>query len=236
MIELALALFSLALPLGWAWFQSRSNQPQSAEQWWRAAARFFYFVGLPYLALTAGALTPRWLGLKGLENLAAPALSSGQVWAGFQKALTVLLLECLADSSSMLRLGLPALLLAALLRWSLSRRSLAAGASQPWLYTLYDGLHWAFYRALAWQAGGDLYVAVVWGIVLVWLEWALTLWAQGEWSLQSSRLWQRTMILILTSTLFYYSPNLWLLWPLHLTLAAIMGLSEGRRERLEGCS
>ncbi|MFN8456148.1 MAG: hypothetical protein U0401_16015 [Anaerolineae bacterium] len=235
MMGLALMLVCLALPPGWAWWQRRSSKAQPEEQWWHAAARFFYFAGLPYLALTSGVLTPRLLGLKGLENLAAPTLSSNGIGAGLQKAVTLLLLESLADSSLLLHLGLPALLLAALLRWSLSRHGLAS-ESQPWLHTLYDGLHWAFYRAVVWQWSGDLYVGVVWGVVLMWVEWALTLWAQGNQPFRSARLWQRTIILILTSMIFFYSPNLWLLWPLHLALAAMMGLPGRRRERVEGWS
>lgn len=233
MIGLSLALLSLAVPPGWAWWHSRSTEPQPQEQWWHAAARFFYFVGLPYLALTSGALTPRGLGLKGLENLATP---SG-IWADLQKAVTLLLLESLADSSVMLRLGLLALLLAATLRWSLTHIGLErAGESQPWLHTLYDGLHCAFYRAVIWQWSGDLYLGVVSGVVLVWLEWALTLWAQGDRLLRSGGLWPRTIILILTSMIFFYSPNLWLLWPVHLALVAMMGLPGSRRERVEGWS
>lgn len=233
MIGLGLLLLSVVLPPGWAWWRSRSTESQPEEQWWHAAARFFYLVGLPYLALTSGVLTPRLLGLKGLENLAAPALGSDGIGADLQKAVTLLLLESVADSGVMLRLGLLALLLAALLRWSLTG---LAGEAQPWLHTLYDGLHWAFYRAIIWQWSGDLYAAVVWGVVLVWLEWTLTLWAQGDWPFRSTRLWQRTILLILTSTLFYYSPNLWLLWPLHLALVGITGLRGSQRERVEGWS
>lgn len=206
-----LALLSLALPAGWAWWQKR----QTSEQWLSSTARFFYAVGLPYLALIAGLLPPRFLGLKGLETIMALDLNG----ASLQKAVTLLLLECLVDGGIVIRLGLAALLLALGLRWGLARLGLKPLASRlSVLEILYDGLHWAFYYAIFWALTVDLYLGVIGGLLWVLLEGALVAWVQrGEPTPQLSK----AVILILTAAIFFYAPNLWLLWPVHGGLAFI---------------
>ncbi len=236
---IALALFSLALPLGWSWFKHRSAHRETwlkvEEQWLGATARFFYFVGLPYLALISGILTARLLGLKGLEHFVFAGLSEDfsipVFLAELQKAMTMLLLECLIDGGAMIQAGLMTLLILAGLRLSLTRvgLELATDFHQPVLSTIYDGLHWAFYRAIFWQLSGDLYLGVVWGIACVLLEWGLIAWAQKRWPTQQRSLLLRTMLLILTATLFFYSPNLWLLWLVHLAMVATLTLRLHRR-------
>lgn len=231
---IALALLSLALPLGWSWFKHRSARRETwlkvEEQWPGATARFFYFVGLPYLALLSGILTARFLGLKGLEHFVFAGLSEDfsifLFLAELQKAMTLLLLECLIDGGAMIQAGLMTLLILAGLRLGLAREGLALAANfhQPMLSTVYDGLHWAFYRAIFWQLSGDLYLGVVWGVVWVLLEWTLTAWAHKSGTAQPRSHLLRTILLILTATLFFYSPNLWLLWLVHLALVAVVSL------------
>jgi hypothetical protein len=206
-----LALLSLALPAGWAWWQKR----QTSEQWLSSTARFFYGIGLPYLAVIAGLLPPRFLGLKGLETIMALDLNG----ASLQKAVTLLLLECLADGGIVIRLGLAALLLALGLRWGLARLGLKPLAARlSLLEILYDGLHWAFYYAIFWALSGDLYLGVIGGLLWVLLEGALVAWVQRD---EPTPRLSKTVILILTATIFFYAPNLWLLWPVHGGLAFI---------------
>jgi hypothetical protein len=65
-----LAVVSLALWPGWVWLTRQPESWRNLQQRWPGrAAEFFYFVGLPYLALIFGLLPPRLLGLKGLEYL-----------------------------------------------------------------------------------------------------------------------------------------------------------------------
>ncbi|MBE7473973.1 MAG: hypothetical protein DPW09_41730 [Anaerolineae bacterium] len=215
-----LALLSLALPVGWAWWQKRQGETGINEQWLSSTARFIYGIGLPYLALIAGLLPPRFLGLKGLETIMALDLSGHG--ANLQKAVTLLLLECLADGGIVIRLGLAALLLALGLRWGLARlnlESLPSGWSIREI--IYDGLHWAFYYAIFWALTGDLYLGVVGGMLWVLLEGALVAWAQRDTPASRLPLLIKTVILILTATIFFYAPNLWLLWPVHGGLAFI---------------
>jgi hypothetical protein len=211
-----LAILSLALPVGWFWLKGTRLKAGQAinEQWVSSAARFFYFVGLPYLAMIAGILPPRFLGLKGLENF----VSINEL----PKALTVLLLEILVDGSIVIGVGLIALLLLAGIRLSLARAGLGLGYYPSALDTVYDSLHWAFYRAIFWLLTGDLYLGLVWGIAWVLLEGALLAWVQKSWPAQQQQFLTKMIILILTSVIFFYSPNLWLLWPIHWAMVLIV--------------
>jgi hypothetical protein len=228
---IAWAVVSLALPVGWTWRQSRLTKAGTetglAEQWLNSAARFFYGVGLPYLALITGAVAPRFLGLKGLENLAALPLSGDIATrlADLQKAAAFILLECLADGGVMFKVGLAALLLLAGIRLGLARLGLALPASTSSIgETVFEGLHWAFYRAIFWIMTGDLYLGIVWGTVWVLLEWTLIAWVQPDGPAQKPQLLMKAMILIVTSTLFFYAPNLWLLWPMHGVMVILLVL------------
>ena len=230
---IALACASLILRLGWHRWAEASSANNAAGQRLGSAARFFYFVGLPYLAIITGLLAPRFLGLKGLENFISINLSEG--WAttiaGLQKATTILLLEGLADGSLMIGVGLAALLLLVGLRLGLARLDLmlATGPHPSISDTLYVCLHWAFYRGIFWVITGDLYLGVVWGLAWVMVERALVVWTHNDWQVQRLYFLTNTIILILTSTIFFYSPNLWLLGPLHLVLVAIAN-SRPRRD------
>ena len=226
---MALAILSLTLPVGWSWLKGKGVKAGAGqtinEQWLNSAARFFYWVGLPYLALISGILPPRFLGLKGLENFVSTSLT-GDFSAELQKAVTVMLLEGLVDINVMLGVGLAALLILTGIRLGLAQLGLELGAGYhaSVLDTVYDSLHWAFYRAIFWVITGDLYLGVVWGAAWQLLEWSLSAWVQKNWPAQKQHFLTNTIILVLTSTIFFYSPNLWLLWPVHLALVAIVTL------------
>jgi hypothetical protein len=186
----------------------------AGRQWLeqKPVARFFYYAGLPYLAMVAGLFPARLLGLSGLEhfNLAGPD------WA--RTAPLLLLTQWLLDSRATLPAGLAVCAI-----WGGVWASLPAG-SWPYrptslLETTYDALHWAFYRAICWQLTGDLYVGVVLGVGCVLLEWGLLAHVRG---LHPQSLFN-AMLLILTALVFFYSPNLWLLLPVHLALVWLGG-------------
>lgn len=226
---MAWAILSLVLPLGWAWRQKRQVKsgavPDAREQWLNSAARFFYWVLLPYLALITGALSPRFLGLKGLENLATLSWDGdlAAVLADLQKAASLILLECLADAGSMVKVTVPAVLFIAGLRIGFSRLGLVlpASISSAW-EIVFEGLHWAFDRAIFWLMTGDLYLGVVWGTIWTLLEGVLVIRVRPNGPVQKQRMLVKAILLIVTSTLFFYAPNLWLLWPVHGVLAFLL--------------
>jgi hypothetical protein len=225
-----LAFVSLALPTGWYWLkkgQPKTQFWQELEQRWLGrTAEFFYFVGLPYLALLSGLLTPRLLGLKGLEHFALIStsdLSLASLLAGVQKAITLMLVEWLVDSGVMITTGLVALLVLGGITLGLARYGIRVGTFQNSVVeTIYYCLHWAFYRAIFWSMTGDLYLGVVLGAGLVILEWGLITWLQKGQPAQQSPFLMDGIILILTSAIFFYRPNLWLLWPIHLAMVLLV--------------
>jgi hypothetical protein len=225
-----LAFVSLALPTGWYWLKKGQPKAQSwqklEQRWLGRTAEFFYFVGLPYLALLSGLLTPRFLGLKGLEYFALIStrdFSGPSLIVGIQKAITLMLIECLVDSGMMIAVGLMALIILGGVTLGLARYSIRVGTFQTSVVdTIYYCLHWAFYRAIFWSMTGDLYLGVVLGGGLVILEWGLITWLQKGWPAQPSLFLMDVIILILTSAIFFYRPNLWLLWPIHLAMVALV--------------
>jgi hypothetical protein len=170
------------------------------------------------------------LGLKGLENFGL--VGGGTLTAGLQTVLVLMLLEWLVDSGATIMAGLAALVILAGLRLSLARSGITLGAGEraTVVDTVYQALHWAFYRAVIWLLTGDLYLAVVLGVGLVLAEWLLVTWIRPAWADRQQALLTNSLILILTAAIFYYSPNLWLLWPFHLAMIVLVsnaGLDRG---------
>jgi hypothetical protein len=237
------ALLSLVLGVGWSWLRPKNRSWQNVEEQWPGwAARFFYFVGLPYLAVISGVLSTRLLGLKGLEYFilidVESASENGRLVAEIQYASLLMLLEWFVDSSSTIVAGLVALLVLAGVTVGLARAGVmvAGGSHMTVTGVIYYGLHWAFYRAVFWLITGDLYLGVVWGAALVMLEAMLAMLAarvRGNWNDQQPQFLLNSIILILTATVFFYSPNLWLLWLVHGAMVAqvrLLGVVDRGRE------
>lgn len=222
-VAVGLAFVSVGLPVGWAWYQqNRAASYRHPPKRVRQVAQFFYFIGLPYLAVVVGVITPRFLGLVGVEHLSLVDWRN-PAWPGeFQLALTLILLDWFFDAPTTLGLGVVALAGLAGLCFGLRRyRVVLFPHKQPWLQTAYHALHWTFYRAIFWRISGDLYLATVIGAGLVLLEWVLVDWLEARPDSLNGRL-THVIILILTATIFYFSPNWWLLLPVHLAMVAVV--------------
>jgi hypothetical protein len=74
-----------------------------------------------------------------------------------------------------------------------------------------------------WLLTDDLYLGMVGGILLVSVEWMLDAgWVAGARRAQSrDMLLVDASILVATSVIFFFVPNLWLLLPIHLLLATV---------------
>lgn len=221
-VAIVLAVISLALPPGGVWLQQK--KPVVKELWQllrlRQAAEFFYYVGFPYGALVTGILTPRLLGLKGLEHLSL--LASGSSLSDAQPIVALILVEALADFGPMLAAGLGAgmilsLVVAILTRYGVDRPVSSASLLHTFFYTL----HGAFYWAIFWLVTGNLYLGVVFGSGWVLLEWMLVGRMQKISADRPAAQLVEGIILIFIATIFYYRPNLWLLWPIHLGLVVV---------------
>ena len=232
-----LALLSMALLVGWfALKQKKTGDPtwqKFFEQWPGHIAQIFYFVGIPYLAIILGQITPGLLGLKGVEHIALINWNNEFVAGQLQQAAALVLLEWLFDLPAAVVVGSIAIIILAavwgvMLRYPLHLET--PGFSV--LSAIYYGLHWAFYRAIFWLITGDLYLGTVLGATWVIIEWTLCHLVQKQQSASQQKFLINLIILTLTATVFYYSPNLWLLFPIHLVLMAVVnqkpGVSQGK--------
>jgi hypothetical protein len=212
----ALLLLSLGAMAGWQAGVVRPNL--TLPGWQIELAYLLYFVGLPYLAVLGGIITPRLLGLTGLDYFAAIIIAptTGQI----QQAVLLMLLDGLLAAPATLIGGGVAVVIAGLVWRDLHRRGVP-GAPLPTLpHLVYLAVHWGVYRAIIWAVTDDLYRATVLGAMVAAVEWAGGYWlARRQWA--SPAVLSQLMILLLTAAVFYYSPNLWLLLPVHGLLAAI---------------
>jgi hypothetical protein len=214
----ALAIVSLVLPVGWLWLNNHLKPVEWLKQRWVGyAAEFFYFVGLPYAALVFGVLSPQQLALKGLEHVTL--ISSTWFGADWQRVLILILVEWLVDAGVVLGMGLLAVFIFSGTVFMLARNGVTdVGYPGTILDTFYRTLHWVFYWALFWLLTGNLYLGILTGSGWIILEWILVAQLrQARFGWPSSQL-VLGMILILTATIYFYRPNLWLLWLVHLTM------------------
>lgn len=240
-----LALVSAALPAAWCWFKQKQGDRDNPrwqhleEQWPGGVARFFYYAGLPYLALLAGILTPRLLGLTGLEYFdftAGGPLPANRPGAGLQTALFLMLVELFAGSGRVVVASLAAVAVLLVVRAGLLKDAPGLAGSRPVFLPeiIYTGLHWAFYRAIFWQITGNLYQGVVFGTGLVLVEWSLVNRLKTGRYTWTPRLLRNTIVLVLTSAVFFYGPNLWLLWPVQWVMEVVLGAANPVRNALSG--
>lgn len=227
---LVLALVSVALPVGWA----AASQTDRVKTWsysprWEPAARFLYYVGLPYLAVVGGVISPRLLGLTGVDHLALIEWGNPNWPAQLQAAAVLILLDWLFDVPATLAAGGLALLIFAAFSYGWRRAQVILFTRrQTFLQTVYYALHWAFYRAIFWAVTDDLYLATVWGAAAVLVECSLVYWIEARRQALNDTL-TNTIILILTATVFFYSVNWWLLLPVHAVLVAIANATVAAR-------
>ncbi len=237
---MAIAILSLGFYIGGAYLKATKIDDlvwqNIFEQWPERLAQFFYFVGLPYLILILGGFTLNHIGLQGLEFFNLIDWGGDALSVQLQQALTLMLLTWLLDIKITILMSL--LCLAFLSGVWLTLRS--QGLSGPtiyepsWFTILYAG-HWAFYRALFWAATDDLYLGTVLGCALVMVEWILGFIGSKQGPIQNyfeqQQFFSRAMILVLTSTIFFYTANLWLLIPIQLLMVAIINKRWGTKQQ-----
>jgi len=218
-----------------------------SQGWAFVFLRLLYFIGVPYATLILGVLPARYLGLVGLDRLAAgfgglvfqgagTVSVRPQVLASIREAVSLTLLDWLPDVAPMAGLtGMMLLLLSItwleygrLKRWVASEAKTTpspfdAEEVPPAPGTVYQAVHWSFYRGAAWLLTGDLYLGVIGGILLVGGEWLLDpIWtAQVRQSPTADKRLMEAGLLIATSVMFLFVPNLWLLLLAHWLLATV---------------
>lgn len=166
--------------------------------WW--AARLAYLTGLPYLALLAGPISPRNMGLNDLDwvntlGLGAPlaAAAWGALMIGWRQGGV---LRRQPEASGIESSSVYALTAA-----------LEAGGQQ---------IHWAFYRSAAIDWWG-LYWGTWGALLLIAAQWAIAWLLEPERrpTANGSYLLLGAALAVLTSAFYLIVPNWWLGWALH---------------------
>jgi hypothetical protein len=181
--------------LGLRYIPLRARPLATAARW----------VAVPYLGLIFGGLSPRLMGLAGINWVVSLGLGVGLLFA----MVALLTLVRVAFAVPAAETGAP------LLSWPAR------------IYSIFDSgaeeFHWAFLRgALAGIALAAPTAGAVPGSALYWAVWLAALLALPE-TLRVARSGPARLLkvvtLLATTVLFLYVPNFWLCWLLH---AAVM--------------
>jgi hypothetical protein len=168
--------------------------------------RLAYFVGVPYAALLTGSIASIDMGLAGTSG-SILGWSAADWLHGLSTALmlgVIVLLPMSVASRQIARAGRP-----------LGVDDRSAGAVI--VAAIYSEIHWAFYRAAPLILLGEVYAAVLFGVLLVGVEWLVELIRNGLSPLPEERQrWLRRGILLAQSAAFFaLTQNAWLAIGLH---------------------
>ena len=218
-IATSLLLSALANGLAWRFCRPAGEREHRWLRWpvalLRETGRFFYFVGLPYVALLGGLI---------------PATQAGLINEDWLHDLTLAL--PLGVGAFLVLLSLRALVL-----W---RERTAPGGGNPGepplpfgvalRESVYQEIHWAFYRVAPLLALDDFAQGIALGLGIV----ALEAWLDPSWR----RRWQdpalalvalRTAGLAVTMAIvFGFTANLWLTLGVHVAVDRACGWAWGR--------
>ncbi len=216
-VVFSIGLYVLGVDIAWHYRRPRSGRlGRWAEtvkgwphrHWLLEAARFLYYVGLPYAALLRGAVLPRLMGLTHLDwvkgiGLGA-ALGGGTflflvlIWWWYARAIAALPLSARGRQGE----------------------SLGGDSTNGWILlreVIYLEAHWAFYRSAAILLLDNHYAGVFLGFLLVTLEWLIN----PAWRTNLGLPWRSVNIVLkwalalVTAIIFLFARNLWLLVPIH---------------------
>jgi hypothetical protein len=206
-----------------------------SEGWAASVLRFGYYVGLPYIALILGVMPGRYMGLVGLgQPQDSLSVSESGFLAPLRDYLALVILNWLPDLGTVVALGAVTLLFLSLtwFGYAYLRGYVESGGGigpsshrgdyrLGVLQVIYQAVHWGFYRGAVWLLTDDLYLGVIGGIILVGGEWMLD--AGCVHKARHARAGEvfriDASVLVATSLIFFFVPNLWLLIPVHWLLA-----------------
>jgi hypothetical protein len=176
-------------------------------------ARLIYFIGLPYAALLTQSISTVNLGLTGAGGSSDASIlgwTSADWLRGLNVWLTVGLIALIPiglAARQMARAGSPL---------GVDARSTAAII----IDSVYAEVHWTFYRAAALILSGNAYWAALIGLVLIGLEWIVSIVRNGLGSQPEDRQsWIGQMLLLaLSAAMFILTRNVWLIIVLHVVI------------------
>lgn len=171
--------------------------------------RLVYYIGVPYAALLTGSIASSDMGLT----------ATGGSILGWSPA------DWLRGLSTALTLGAIALLPIGVASRQIARAGQPLGVDDRSggaviVDAIYAEIHWAFYRAAPMILLGEAYTAALFGVLLVSVEWIVTLIRNGLSPSPAERqTWlRRGTLLALSAALFALARNVWLAIVLHAAL------------------
>ena len=185
---------------------------------WRSLLLLAVWLGVPYLALISGGVSPRLMGLRYLDWGATFRLGAGILLAVIALAALARLMTAVAPGSTQPARTVNLSALLPMIGWS--------GAEE---------FHWCFWRGGLWElvllAGAPLGVPAYWA---VWLAALVNL--PFVFALQPNG-WLRIVkaaALMVTTVAFFYTGNFWLCWLIHTVmwglLAPVVGVSSAQSQ------
>lgn len=176
-------------------------------------ARLIYFIGWPYAALLTQSISAVNLGFMGTgESIDASIL--GWTSADWLRGLNV-----------GLTLGLIALIPIGLAARQMARAGSPLGvdarsAGAIIIDSVYTEVHWTFYRSAALILLSSAYWAALLGLILIGLEWIVSIVRNGLGAQPEDRQsWIGQMLLLtLSAALFILTRNVWLMIGLHVVI------------------
>lgn len=171
--------------------------------------RLIYFIGVPYAALLTGSIAAIDVGLTSVGG-SILGWSPADWLRGLSTALTlgvIVLLPIGMASRQIARAGQPL---------GVDDRSVGMVIVDA----IYAEIHWAFYRAAPLILLTDVYTAVLFGVLLVGVEWIVALIRNGlSLSPEERQSWlHRGALLAASAALFALTKNVWLTIVLHSVL------------------
>lgn len=188
--------------------------------WAREAMRFIYYLGIPFLAATSGAIGTDLLGIRGTDWVEGKS-AQGFLWEDWARGAGL-------ATAAVLSIGgvwLLSRLLSSRSRLAPLPLHLPGAAWQRLLNALYDQVHWAFYRSgpILWL--DDVYWGVFVGLALVLFQASLN--PAHRWALKDPETAAPPLIRLgiawISALIFLATHNLWLTLAAHLTLAMFLG-------------
>jgi len=221
--------------IGIAWVRFLS------EGWASSVLRFVYYIGFPYIALILGVVPGRYLGLVGPGQAQGVRSGLGSGLLGqVRDYFSLVILNWLPNVGTVFALGAVAFIFlgATWLGYAYLKSNLLSGSisgsgiglssfrgdySLGVMHVIYQAVHWSFYRSAVWLLTDDLYLGVFGGIILVAGEWMLVAgWVHRiRYAPKGEVLLIDASVLVATSLIFFFVPNLWLLIPVHWLLGVV---------------
>lgn len=169
---------------------------------WRNWITLAYWVVIPYLALLAGAVSPRLMGLYWLDWRATFQVGAGLLLATVLLALVGRLLT--SPSAQPANDG----------GWSRRATWVILAGAEEWFWCFLRAAFWEL--LLAWPQAVTLPLyGAIWGAGGLALPLALAL------QPNSAQRVIKLAVLVVTSTLFLYTRNFWLCWLVHAALVVV---------------